>query len=87
MTAASARSSFRKARRASRSTQPIAVLLEEGEDEAALADVESTGAGTAGRQADAAAGETGAAPLPSGPTQAPPPPLPRSAGAGRAAGA
>ena len=48
MRAASGKSSFRKARRASRSTQPIAVLLEEGEDEAALADVGSAGPGRAG---------------------------------------
>src|SRR5690242_3555976 len=47
--------------------QPIAVLLEEGEDEAALADVESTGqsaAPAARRDVEAEAGETGAAPLP-----------------------
>src|SRR3954452_14810146 len=54
---------------------PIAVLLEEGEDEAALADVagEERPADAAAREEVAAeAGETGAAPLPSGPTQAPP---------------
>ena len=52
--------------------EPIAVLLEEGEDDAALAQVESAerraapAPGTGGR---AEAGETGAAPLPSGPTE------------------
>src|ERR1043165_4276432 len=52
--------------------QPIAVLLEEGEDEAALAEVGSAGrpAAPASRtEVDAEAGETGAAPLPF-PTQA-----------------
>src|SRR3954462_2893151 len=47
--------------------QPIAVLLEEGEDEAALADIGNAGrsAAPASRQeVDAEAGETGAAPLP-----------------------
>src|SRR3954468_10146046 len=46
---------------------PIAVLLEEGEDEAALADIANAGrrAAPASRQeVDAEAGETGAAPLP-----------------------
>src|ERR1051325_2933314 len=54
--------------------EPIAVLLEEGEDDAALAEVAS-----AGRPADAAAlknveaeaGETGVAPQPPGSTQTP----------------
>src|SRR6476620_8484897 len=48
--------------------QPIAVLLEEGEDEAALREVGSAGrseAPTARNEVDVGAGETGAAPLPS----------------------
>src|SRR3954469_5388163 len=56
--------------------QPIAVLLEEGEDATALADVGSAGRPAAlasRREVDAEAGETGAAPLPSGPIQTPPP--------------
>src|SRR3954465_2916661 len=59
--------------------QPIAVLLEEGEDEGALADVGSTGrseAPAAREEVDVGAGETGAAPLPSSPTQASPAPHP-----------
>src|SRR4051794_6825659 len=55
---------------------PIAVLLEEGEDEAALADVESAGrpaVPASRKKVDAEAGETGAASLPSGPTRAQPP--------------
>src|SRR4051812_14005741 len=56
--------------------QPIAVLLEEGEDEAAL-----TGSGGRGREAArkevaVEAGETGASPSPPGPTQAPSTPHP-----------
>src|SRR4051794_1070807 len=58
---------------------PIAVLLEEGEDEAALADIGNAGIGNAGRPAvpasrkevNADAGEPGAAPLPSALTRAP----------------
>jgi len=56
--------------------QPIAVLLEEGEDDAALADVGSAGrpaAPASRREVNTEAGETGAAPLPSGPIQTPPP--------------
>src|SRR5215211_2034274 len=59
--------------------QPIAVLLEEGEDEAALADVGSAGhpaTSAAQREAKIEAGETGAAPLPPGPIQALPAPHP-----------
>src|SRR4051794_21847689 len=58
---------------------PIAVLLEEGEDEAALADVGAAGrpATSASRkEVEAQAGETGAAALPFGPAQAPPAPHP-----------
>ena len=54
---------------------PIAVLLEEGEDDAALAEVESARRRRLRRppkEIDAEAGETGAAPLPSGPKPAPP---------------
>src|SRR3954451_13798218 len=50
--------------------QPIAVLLEEGEDEAALAGTENarqSGAPTARKEVEVEAGETGAAPLPSAP--------------------
>ncbi len=56
--------------------EPIAVLLEEGEDDAALADVGSAERPTAPasqKGVEAEAGETSAAPLPIGPTQAPPP--------------
>src|SRR4051812_8206212 len=56
--------------------QPIAVLLEEGEDEAALSDIGSAGrpaAPASRKEVEAEAGETGAAPLPSAPTRAPPP--------------
>src|SRR4026207_2193082 len=56
---------------------PIAVLLEEGEDEAALADIGNAGhpaVPASRKEVDAEAGETGAAPLPSGPAQAPPAP-------------
>src|SRR5215210_4084489 len=55
---------------------PIAVLLEEGEDDAVLADVGSAGrpaAPVSRMEVDAGAGETGAAPLPSGPARAPSP--------------
>src|SRR3954465_1221752 len=52
---------------------PIAVLLEEGEDESALADAGSGGnPATARKEVDAEAGETGEAPLPSTLTRAPP---------------
>src|SRR5689334_14845582 len=59
--------------------QPIAVLLEQGEDEAALREIAGTGrseAPAARKDVDVEAGETGAAPLPSGPSQAPPAPHP-----------
>ena len=54
---------------------PIAVLLEEGEDEAALAQVQGAepAAPEARKEVAAEAGETGAAPLPPGPKPAPPP--------------
>src|SRR5215217_4852146 len=54
--------------------QPIAVLLEEGEDEAALTALGSTepeAARAARKEVAVEAGETGAAPSPPGPTQAP----------------
>src|SRR4051794_379987 len=56
---------------------PIAVLLEEGEDEAALAEVESPGrpGAPASRQpVEVEAGETGAATLPSSAVTGAPPP-------------
>src|SRR6478609_4746229 len=59
--------------------QPIAMLLEEGEDEAALREVESTGQSeppAARKNVDVEADETGAAPVPSRPTQASPAPHP-----------
>jgi pyruvate dehydrogenase E2 component (dihydrolipoamide acetyltransferase) len=65
---------------------PIAVLLEEGEDESALADVGNGGrpaAATSLREVAAEAGETGAAPLPSGLTPAAPHPSPLPAGGER----
>src|SRR3954452_14042353 len=58
---------------------PIAVLLEEGEDEAALADVERATPAASGtrKQIAVKAGETGATPLRSRPTSVPSPaPLP-----------
>src|SRR3954447_15208465 len=51
---------------------PIAVLLEEGEDEAALDSAGEAAALATQKEVEVEAGETGAAPLPSGPTRAPP---------------
>src|ERR1041384_930797 len=59
--------------------EPIAVLLEEGEDEAALAEVGSAGqaaAPAARPEVEVEAGETGAAPSPPGPKTDPPAPPP-----------
>ncbi len=52
--------------------QPIAVLLEEGEDETALADVGNAQPPAGRQEVRAEAGETGTAAAPSGPTPAPP---------------
>ncbi len=52
---------------------PIAVLLEEGEDDAALAGTRERGAAAARPEVDVQAGETGAAAVPSAPRTEPPP--------------
>src|ERR1700748_1378344 len=51
---------------------PIAVLLEEGEDDAALADIGNAVPSAPRKEVEAEAGETGTAPVPSAPTEVPP---------------